>query len=96
MSVVNSLLHIFRVVDWLDEYNPGSFRQASISMSSRIPHSIALGDAKTMSSHMLLYSNYSRLNIKSAVNQSDDKTATDRSGTDIAQVIISTRGWGGC
>lgn len=51
------IIHIFRLIDWLDEYNPGSFRQAQVSFSSRIPLVIPFGDATTMSTHLQLYCN---------------------------------------
>nr|XP_024216080.1 dmX-like protein 2 isoform X4 [Halyomorpha halys] len=43
------------VVDWLDEYHPGSFRQAQVSFSTRIPSAFPLGDAITMSNNICLY-----------------------------------------
>uniref|UniRef100_A0A0A9WH85 DmX-like protein 2 n=1 Tax=Lygus hesperus TaxID=30085 RepID=A0A0A9WH85_LYGHE len=43
------------VVDWLDEYHPGSFRQAQVSFSTRIPAAFPLGDAITMSNNICLY-----------------------------------------
>lgn len=46
---------IHRVVDWLDEYHSGSFRQAQVSFSTRIPAAFPLGDATTMSNNVSLY-----------------------------------------
>ncbi|XP_044020160.1 dmX-like protein 2 isoform X2 [Aphidius gifuensis] len=43
-------------VEWLDEYHPGSFRQAQISFSTRIPNAFPLGDASTMSHNVSMYS----------------------------------------
>ncbi|XP_054286224.1 dmX-like protein 2 isoform X3 [Macrosteles quadrilineatus] len=43
------------VVEWLDEYHPGSFRQAQVSFSTRIPTAFPLGDAMTMSNNVCLY-----------------------------------------
>ncbi|XP_039291284.1 dmX-like protein 2 [Nilaparvata lugens] len=43
------------VVEWLDEYHPGSFRQAQVSFSTRIPSAFPLGDAMTMSNNVCLY-----------------------------------------
>ena len=40
----------------LDEYQPGSFRQAQISFSSRIPNALPIGDAMTMGSGVCIYS----------------------------------------
>ena len=54
------LFHSFidRVVEWLDEYHPGSFRQAQVSFSTRIPNAFPLGDAMTMSTDVCLYNAY--------------------------------------
>ncbi|XP_065223519.1 dmX-like protein 2 isoform X2 [Planococcus citri] len=43
------------IVEWLDEYHPGSFRQAQVSFSTRIPSAFPLGDATTMSTNVCLY-----------------------------------------
>ncbi|XP_050532464.1 dmX-like protein 2 isoform X5 [Daktulosphaira vitifoliae] len=47
--------YLIWVVDWLDEYHPGSFRQAQVSFSTRIPNAFPLGDATTMSHNVCLY-----------------------------------------
>lgn len=44
------------VVEWLDEYHPGAFRQAQVSFSTRIPTAFPLGDAMSMSTTVSLYS----------------------------------------
>ena len=43
------------VADFLDEYQPGEFRQAQVSFSSRIPNAIPIGDASTMSSNIWVF-----------------------------------------
>ena len=40
------------VADFLDEYQPGAFRQAQVSFSSRIPNAIPLGDAMTIGANV--------------------------------------------
>jgi DmX-like protein len=47
--------YLIWVVEWLDEYHPGSFRQAQISFSTRIPNAFPLGDAMSMSTDVSLY-----------------------------------------
>lgn len=44
------------VIEWLDEYHPGAFRQAQVSFSTRIPSAFPLGDAMSMSTTVSLYS----------------------------------------
>ncbi|XP_046412753.1 dmX-like protein 2 isoform X1 [Neodiprion fabricii] len=56
-------------IEWLDEYHPGSFRQAQISFSTRIPNAFPLGDASTMSHNVSMYSHNTGgplLNIREA------------------------------
>ncbi|XP_076387678.1 rabconnectin-3 alpha isoform X3 [Megachile rotundata] len=68
-------------IEWLDEYHPGSFRQAQISFSTRIPNAFPLGDASTMSHSVSMYSHNTGgplLNIrevaKSSTKSSNDAT----------------------
>ncbi|KAI1301706.1 DmX-like protein 2 [Halotydeus destructor] len=44
------------LIEYLDETSPGSFRQAKVSFSSRIPDAIPVGDAGTISHNLFLYS----------------------------------------
>ncbi len=71
-----------RLVDWLDEPSPGSFRQAQISFSSRIPQAIPLGDAMAMSSHLLLYCNYGHPDFKAALRESESKSCVSEKSTE--------------
>lgn len=57
------------LVQWLDEAGPGSFRQAQVNFSSRIPNAIPLGDAATMSHNLSLYSPLTYLDLKSTLAQ---------------------------
>ena len=62
-------------MDWLDEAQPGAFRQVQISFSSRIPGAFPVGDAMTMSTNLLLYSNHNnQIDLKSALKESESKT----------------------
>lgn len=47
--------YLIWVVEWLDEFHPGAFRQAQISFSTRIPSGFPLGDAMSMSTSVNLY-----------------------------------------
>lgn len=42
-------------MEWLDEFHPGSFRQAQVSFSTRIPSAFPLGDSMSMSTTVSLY-----------------------------------------
>ena len=65
------IIAIFRLVEWLDEYSSVSFRQAQVSFSSRLPKAFPIMDASTMACNLLLYCNYSRMDIKSAMRISE-------------------------
>ncbi|XP_016107318.1 dmX-like protein 1 [Sinocyclocheilus grahami] len=43
------------LVDWLDEYQPGMFRQAQVSFVSRIPVAFPTGDAISLSRSVVMY-----------------------------------------
>lgn len=45
-----------RSVDYLDEIEPGCFRQAQVTFSSRLPHVFPIGDAMSMSPNIMTYS----------------------------------------
>jgi len=53
----------YRSVDYLDEIEPGSFRQAQVTFHSRLPHVFPIGDAMSMSANVLTYSDNSPLEI---------------------------------
>lgn len=61
------LMYHFRVVEWLDEYHSGSFRQAQVSFSTRIPNAFPLGDAMTMSTHVCLYNTNHSLHYRNVL-----------------------------
>ncbi|XP_052281684.1 dmX-like protein 2 isoform X4 [Dreissena polymorpha] len=60
-------------VDWLDEFTPYTFRQAQVSFSSRLPHAFPIPDARSMESVPLMYCNYSKMDIKSAMKLSENE-----------------------
>lgn len=67
------------MVDWLDEYNPYCFRQAQVCFSSRLPHAFPVPDARTMASHLWMYCNYSKMDIKSAMRLSESSNSVENS-----------------
>lgn len=71
----------FRLVEWLDECSSFTFRQAQVSFSSRLPHAFSVPDAMTMSCNLLLYCNYSRMDIKSVMRITESQQIASMSGT---------------
>eukprot|EP00090_Calanus_glacialis_P031935 TRINITY_DN5300_c0_g1_i1.p1 TRINITY_DN5300_c0_g1~~TRINITY_DN5300_c0_g1_i1.p1 ORF type:complete len:2845 (+),score=1055.83 TRINITY_DN5300_c0_g1_i1:272-8536(+) len=57
------------VADFLDEYQPGEFRQAQVSFSSRIPNAIPIGDASTMSSNISVFNPVHILNLNDLIKE---------------------------
>ena len=70
-----------RLVDWLDECNPYCFRQAQVSFSSRLPNAFPIPDARSMANKLMIYCNYSKMDIKSAMKMSESKVSM-MNGTD--------------
>lgn len=52
----------------MDEYNPGSFRQAQVSFSSRLPNAVPLGDASTLSTHLALFNPFHILDLRNLLH----------------------------
>ncbi|XP_059145859.1 dmX-like protein 2 isoform X3 [Physella acuta] len=61
------------LIDHLDESTPFTFHQAQASFSSRLPRAVPIPDARSMSSKLLMYCNYSKMDSKSPVG---DKTSS--------------------
>ncbi|XP_058830024.1 dmX-like protein 2 isoform X2 [Topomyia yanbarensis] len=59
--------YLIWVVEWLDEYHPGSFRQAQVSFSTRIPSAFPLGDAMSMSTTVALYNTSGALGFRDMI-----------------------------
>ncbi|XP_043915100.1 dmX-like protein 1 [Protopterus annectens] len=61
-------------VDWLDEYQPGMFRQVQVSFASRIPVAFPTGDANSLCRSIVLYA--CTKNVDLAVEQGKQKPQT--------------------
>ena len=62
----------------MDEFTPFTFRQAQVSFSSKLPSAFPIPDARSMQSSPLMYCNYSKMDVKSAMKmcESDNKVNT--------------------
>lgn len=81
-----SNFHLFlssRVVEWLDEFHPGSFRQAQVSFSTRIPTAFPIGDSMSMSTTVSLYNTTPLL--KHLVKEVLHKDGCDRNLTSVKE-----------
>lgn len=77
-------------IEWLDEYHPGSFRQAQISFSTRIPNAFPLGDASTMSHNVSMYSHNTGgplLNIREVAKSSTKPSEPSEVATPLPSLI---------
>lgn len=83
------------LVEWLDEPTPATFRQPQISFSARIPNSIPLWDASTMSHNIALYSASCFLDLKSVLcisSQTNLISATlsgEANGSQVQQSLVT-------
>jgi DmX-like protein len=62
------------VIEWLDEYHAGSFRQAQVSFSTRIPNAFPLGDAMTMSTNISLFNTCQSLALRNLMKPPPPRT----------------------
>ncbi|OWA51395.1 DmX-like protein 2 [Hypsibius exemplaris] len=77
------------LVEWLDEEQPGSFRQPQVSFASRIPQALPLGDSVTTCSNLEVYSTHSSyLDLYSMLKLSDDRTALYQE-TNVEPPVVS-------
>ena len=90
------------VADFLDEYQPGSFRQAQISFSSRIPNALPIGDAMTMGSGVCIYStgninfremfkNYEKKYVKPKQDDENDDPDEPDEATEATEATIGKK-----
>ncbi|XP_042303836.1 dmX-like protein 1 isoform X1 [Sceloporus undulatus] len=61
-------------VDWLDEYQPGMFRQVQVSFVSRIPVAFPTGDANSLCRSIVMYA--CTKNVELALQQGKQKPST--------------------
>uniref|UniRef100_A0A5F8H1E5 Dmx like 2 n=1 Tax=Monodelphis domestica TaxID=13616 RepID=A0A5F8H1E5_MONDO len=59
-------------VKYLDEYNPGIFRQVQVSFSSRIPVAFPSGDASSLSKNIMMYASKKVANTQWLQEKSSD------------------------
>ncbi|XP_010632202.1 dmX-like protein 1 isoform X1 [Fukomys damarensis] len=64
-------------VDWLDEYQPGMFRQVQVSFVSRIPVAFPTGDANSLCKSIVMYA--CTKNVGLAIQQGKQKPGLTRS-----------------
>ncbi|XP_029797416.1 dmX-like protein 1 isoform X2 [Suricata suricatta] len=61
-------------VDWLDEYQPGMFRQVQVSFVSRIPVAFPTGDANSLCTSIVMYA--CTKNVDLAIQQGKQKPSS--------------------
>ncbi|EDW66250.2 dmX-like protein 2 [Drosophila virilis] len=73
--------YLIWVIEWLDDYYPGSYRQAQVSFSTRIPSAFPLGDAMSMSTTVSLFNTGSHpLAFRDIANNVRSKDEFHKSG----------------
>jgi hypothetical protein len=64
------------LVDWLDEYLPGNYRQPVVSFHAKLPNAISVGDAMSLTSSVFLYSQQMQLFSQTTQAYIKDRAAT--------------------
>ncbi|XP_053689152.1 dmX-like protein 2 isoform X2 [Sabethes cyaneus] len=83
--------YLIWVVEWLDEYHPGSFRQAQVSFSTRIPSAFPLGDAMSMSTTVALYNTSGNLGFRDMIVRGPKPTnSTASNPPDVGSDIVTS------
>ncbi|EAT41943.1 AAEL006472-PA, partial [Aedes aegypti] len=82
--------YLIWVVEWLDEYHPGSFRQAQVSFSTRIPSAFPLGDAMSMSTTVALYNTGGNLGFRDMIVKGPKATNGSNGGNNNPDVNSDT------
>lgn len=54
------------MVDWLDEFMPNSYRQAQVSFHAKLPNTIPIGDAVSLTNSIYLYTDTEPIRIRSS------------------------------
>ncbi|CAL1529694.1 unnamed protein product [Lymnaea stagnalis] len=62
------------LIDHLDESTPFTFHQAQASFSSRLPRAFPIPDARSMASKLLMYCNFTKMDLKSAMQMNEDNS----------------------
>uniref|UniRef100_A0A8C2P311 RAVE complex protein Rav1 C-terminal domain-containing protein n=1 Tax=Capra hircus TaxID=9925 RepID=A0A8C2P311_CAPHI len=75
-------------VDWLDEYQPGMFRQVQVSFVSRIPVAFPTGDANSLCKSIVMYA--CTKNVDLAIQQGKQKPSSLTRSTSILKLSIFT------
>ncbi|XP_055901191.1 dmX-like protein 2 isoform X3 [Biomphalaria glabrata] len=79
------------LIDHLDESTPFTFHQAQASFSSRLPRAFPIQDARSMANKLLIYCNFSKMDIKS-INQSLNSAALNgTSGSHSSKSALNSK-----
>ncbi|XP_050067707.1 dmX-like protein 2 isoform X2 [Anopheles maculipalpis] len=80
--------YLIWVVEWLDEYHPGSYRQAQVSFSTRIPSAFPLGDAMSMSTTVALYNTGGNLGFRDMIMRGPKSSCTAGGQNNTGQLDV--------
>uniref|UniRef100_A0A182SFF9 Uncharacterized protein n=1 Tax=Anopheles maculatus TaxID=74869 RepID=A0A182SFF9_9DIPT len=82
--------YLIWVVEWLDEYHPGSYRQAQVSFSTRIPSAFPLGDAMSMSTTVALYNTGGNLGFRDMIMRGPKSSCTAGGLNNAGQLDVAS------
>ena len=82
-----------RLIDWLDEHMPGTYRQPQVSFHAKLPNTMPVGDAFSLTNSVFLYSQklkkFSPSKTGTALTESTDKLYQFESKQHLMGVVVS-------
>lgn len=78
------------VVDWLDEFMPNSYRQAQVSFHAKLPNTIPIGDAVSLTNSIFLYTDTEPIR-----NTSANPTLSNNANRRKSRKSLTTSGMNG-
>jgi len=72
------------MIDWLDEHMPGTYRQPQVSFHAKLPNTMPVGDAFSLTNSIFLFTQ--------KIKKSNNKTTTTSSssgGYDFANILVN-------
>lgn len=65
------------LIDWLDEHMPGTYRQPQVSFHAKLPNTMPVGDAFSLTNSVFLYSQKMKKNILKTIDSNEKLNQID-------------------
>ncbi len=77
------------LVDWLDEYLLGNYRQVQVSFHAKLPNTVPVGDAMSLTDSVFLYTEPIRLINSSIKNENEENEDELESGDKVGSMYTN-------